>query len=224
MRSRFGAERFDWISRVTRTLLVAKLQRSKAAGVESHVGVDGIGVERLAQHQGSFLVLVAGLGQEADVGRQRHVSGDLFPNELECVGGGPHVLSAAGDCVSLVRGIVINRSGVKNGADVAVAFEKAGRTRALSRDGPEVEANKCGDEEQVRSSHEASPVKPDEQCGIVNGIPQKTPLLAQTAREKWGTRTWIRSTRDPSLRLKTGSARDDATLKEALITTRADQI
>jgi hypothetical protein len=76
----------------------------------------------------------------------------------------------------------------------------------------------------VRSSHEASPVKPDEQCGIVNGIQQKTPLLAQTAREKWGTRAWIRSTRDPSLRLKTGSARDDATSKEALITMRAGQI
>ncbi len=51
--------------------LVAELQRGQPAGVQRDIGIHGIGIKTLPQHENSFLMLVAGLGQELDVGGQR---------------------------------------------------------------------------------------------------------------------------------------------------------
>src|SRR5215472_17850384 len=93
--------------------------------MQGNVGIDRVGIEALAQDQNSFLVLVSGLGQKTDVGGERYVPGHFLPYKLECVRGKPHVLAAAGDGVGFRGGIVLDRSRVKDRADVAMALKDA---------------------------------------------------------------------------------------------------
>ncbi len=133
-----------------RALLVAELQRSQSAGVQGHVGIDGVRIQTLAQHQHGFLVLVAGFRQERNVGGQSHVAGNLLPGKLKSIRRQPHVLAAAADGVGLLRRVVVDRARVQNSAHIAVALEDADRrpsalgvsTTAQKRTTPNEDGNK----------------------------------------------------------------------------------
>jgi hypothetical protein len=82
-------------------------------------------------------VRVATGGGEGDVGGEGEVAGDLFPDELEGVGGGPHVLAAGGDGVGLRGGVEGEGAGMEDGADVGAAFEEALGAEGEKREGEE---------------------------------------------------------------------------------------
>lgn len=88
------------------TFFITKLQRGQAISVESNVGVDGIGVQALADHEYTFSMFVSALSDERNVRGQRNVSGSFCPNEMKCVRGEPHVLAAAGDDRTCLRSAV----------------------------------------------------------------------------------------------------------------------
>ena len=143
-----------------RAFLVAELQGGQAAGMQCNVGVDGVGVQTLTEHQDSLLMLVPRLIQEGDVGGQRYVAGHFLPGELKRVRGQPHVLAAAGDGVGFLRSVVINGAWVQDGADVGLAFEDAdGRTGILSVTASTKERTTANEQckERQRSAHEVPP-------------------------------------------------------------------
>ena len=63
----------------------------------------------------------------AEVRGERDVARHLFPDKLKSVVGEPHVLPAAGNEVTLPRGIVFNRTGLAYGANVTVRLEQSER-------------------------------------------------------------------------------------------------
>ena len=91
--------------------------------MQRHVGVDGIGVQALPQHQRRFLMLISSLGQKRNVGGQRHVAGNFLPYELKSVGGEPHILAAAADGVGSLRSVVVDRARVQNCAHIGVPLK-----------------------------------------------------------------------------------------------------
>src|ERR1700758_5260620 len=99
--------------------------------MQSYVGISRIGVETLSQHQRRFLVFVSGSSEERNVGRQDYVAGNLFPCELESVGGEPHVFATAADRVGFLGRIISDRARVQHRAHIAVTFEDSGGCLAL---------------------------------------------------------------------------------------------
>ena len=108
-----------------RAFFFAILQRGEAVAVQRGVDVDGVGVERLANHQHAFAMRVAAEAVERNVGGDADVARHFFPGELELVAGHPHVVAAAGDGVGFRVGVVFGRAGVEDFADVGVVFEHA---------------------------------------------------------------------------------------------------
>ena len=108
-----------------RAFFFAILQRGEAVAVQRGVDVDGICVERLANHQHAFAMRVAADSVEINVGADADVARHFFPGELEIVFGHPHVVAAAGDCVGLRGGVVFGRAGMEDFADVVVGFKDA---------------------------------------------------------------------------------------------------
>jgi hypothetical protein len=104
---------------------IAVLKRSKAAAVQRDVGIGGVGVETLTDHDDGFAMLVHALADEGDVSVEGGVTGDFFPYEVEGVGGEPHVFSAAGKGERFGRRVVGCGARVEDGADVGVIFEGA---------------------------------------------------------------------------------------------------
>jgi hypothetical protein len=68
-------------------LSIAILQRSQSIAVQRYVGIHGIGVKILPQHQHGLAMLVAAAAEERNIGRQRNITGSLLPSELESVRG-----------------------------------------------------------------------------------------------------------------------------------------
>ena len=101
--------------------------------MERYVSVGRIRIEALAEHQHRLAMLVPAAAQERDVGRQRDITGDFLPDELEGIRPVPYVLAAAADVVALFGLVVLSGAGVKNGADIGVAFKNADRTRRVLR-------------------------------------------------------------------------------------------
>ena len=91
--------------------------------MQGNVGIHGIGIERLTQHERRLFVLVAGFCKKTDIGCQAHIAGHLLPDKLKCVSRKPHVLSAARDRVRLVCSVVLDRAGVQHGPNIVVAFK-----------------------------------------------------------------------------------------------------
>jgi hypothetical protein len=87
------------------------------------IGIGGIAVKALADHQHPLLVGIACCGWEGNLGRQRHIAGDFFPDVMKRVGCSPDVLTAGGNAVGLLGGVIFHRPGMQHGADIAVAFE-----------------------------------------------------------------------------------------------------
>jgi len=117
-----------------RTFLVAKLQRSHAAGMQSYIGINRIRIQSLPQHQHGFLVLIAAFVQKRNVSGQSHVARYFLPYELKRIRREPHILAAARDRVGSLRAIVVDRPCVQHGANIAVRLKHAdGRRSSLRR-------------------------------------------------------------------------------------------
>ena len=91
--------------------------------MERDVGIRGVGVERLAHHDDGFAMLVDALADEGDVGVEGDVARDFFPDEVEGVGGEPHVFSGGGEGECFGCGVVGGGAWVEGRADVGVTFE-----------------------------------------------------------------------------------------------------
>ena len=110
MRSRSGAGKIRLNLSRERSLFVAILQRGHPNPVQRHVGIDGIRVEALPQHQHGLLVRISGGGGKRNVSGQSDITRDLLPDKLKGVRGKPHVLAAAGEGVGSLRSDHIQRS------------------------------------------------------------------------------------------------------------------
>ena len=107
-----------------RTLRVAELQRGKAFAVQRHIDVGRIGIEALPDHEHGLAMRIAALLGKCDVCRQRNISADLLPGKLEGIGCEPHVFATAGQCVYVVRGIILRRPGVQHRPNIGVVLEQ----------------------------------------------------------------------------------------------------
>jgi hypothetical protein len=70
---------------------------------------------------------VAASAKPTDVRSQRQVSRHLFPDKVERVVGEPHVLAAARDEVTFLRGIVLDRARLAYQANVTLPLEQSER-------------------------------------------------------------------------------------------------
>ena len=111
-------------------LLLAGLQRGQSAAVQRHVGIGGIGLQALPDHEYGFAVRISACSEKGDIGSKCYIAGDLLPGEVQGVRGKPHVFAAAGDRVSPCGGIIFDGTGVQNDADIRVVPQTA-RTAAL---------------------------------------------------------------------------------------------
>ena len=91
--------------------------------MQRDIGVHGIRIKALTDHEYRFLVLVPRLTGKRDVGCQGNIARGLLPDKLKGIGSGPHILATAGNCVSVLSGIVISGPGMKNGSDIRMIFE-----------------------------------------------------------------------------------------------------
>ena len=112
-------------------LFGAGLQGRQSHAVHRDIGVCGILVQALAHHQHAFAMFVPARADEGDVRGQGYIAGDLFPDVVEIVFHGPDVVAAPGDGVGSGGGVIIDRAGMQNHADVPVAFENSDRGGAL---------------------------------------------------------------------------------------------
>ena len=87
------------------------------------VGVDGVRIERLANHQDGFAVGIAPFADEVDVGAERHVAGHLLPDEVKVVDAEPEIRAAAGDGVDAVGWVIAAAAWMKRGAQVSLSLE-----------------------------------------------------------------------------------------------------
>lgn len=110
----------------------AVLEGGESIAVEGGVGIGGIGIEILADHEDGFAMRVDAFAEEADVGREDEVAGDSAGKKVEGVGGAPDVSAAAGDAVFAGGRVVGGRAGKGVQADVRMGIEEAG----LGQGGP----------------------------------------------------------------------------------------
>ena len=78
-------------------------------------------------------MLVSGLGQKTDVGRQRDIARHFLPHELKRVRRKPHVFAAARDRVGLSLRVVIDGAWMKHGPNIPVILEHANGRRLRIR-------------------------------------------------------------------------------------------
>lgn len=101
--------------------------------MERHVNVRRIGIQGSAEHQDGFAMGVVSFSDERDIGGERNIAGHSFPDELEAIRGGPHILAAAGDGVRVRGGVIFDAAGMVNRADVGMIFEEADGMGILGR-------------------------------------------------------------------------------------------
>ena len=89
----------------------AKLERSETVAVESDIGVSGVGVERLTDHQDRFAVAILAYAKERDVGADGGVAGNFLPGEVKIVAGEPEITATTRDGVSPGAWIKLNLAG-----------------------------------------------------------------------------------------------------------------
>ncbi len=105
--------------------LVAILEGGEADSVQGGIGIGGIGVEALADDEAGFSMGIFAIDGEHYVGFEGEIGGDFFPDEVERVGGEPHVFAVAGDGVGFLEGVVFIFAGVEDCADVGVVVENS---------------------------------------------------------------------------------------------------
>ena len=112
------------------TFAGAVLQRGLGRGREDCFGGQGVGVERLAEHQQRLAMHVRGRGAFGHlyVGGKRHVAGDLLPYEVKVVLVRPKVIAGRADGIYAGCGIERCRSGRRHGAYIGLALKDAQRT------------------------------------------------------------------------------------------------
>ncbi len=84
-----------------------------------------IRIQTLPDHQHRFAMFVHSFAEKRDVRRQRDVTGNLLPNKLESIVGGPHVLAASGNRVASFRRVIFHGTFMKNRSNVAVTLKNA---------------------------------------------------------------------------------------------------
>ena len=98
----------------------AVLEASQAVAVKNRVGVSRIGFESLPEDQAGFAVRVSIRADPADVRRESHIPGHLFPDKMKRVVGEPHVFAAAADEVGAFSGVEFGGARFQDAADVTV--------------------------------------------------------------------------------------------------------
>src|ERR1700722_18348965 len=73
-------------------------------------------------------------GRKLDVRGQRGVAGDLLPNEVEAVHGGPDIGSRGGDRIGILGAVVVGGSSRHHAADIGLPFKDAQPPRALGEE------------------------------------------------------------------------------------------
>jgi len=106
---------------------VPGLERCQSIAMNRCVGIDGIGVERLANEKAGLPMIVATRSNERDVRGERDVSRDFLPNEVKRIVGEPHVVAAACDSVGLFNLVVFCIAGFFSGAGIQMPIENAER-------------------------------------------------------------------------------------------------
>ncbi len=102
---------------------LAPLQRRHSVAMNYGVDVIGIRVQRSADHERGFAMRISGRRHDGNVGRDTDPIGiDLFPDEVEIVFRGPHVVATGGHEDSPVD--KARRTCVQNRTYIRLAIEK----------------------------------------------------------------------------------------------------
>src|SRR6476469_6894064 len=100
----------------------------------SYVGVSGVWVQALANHQDGLPMSDRTRPDEMHIGGDGNVAGHALPHVLESVRGSPNIRAASGDAVLAFRRIEVNTSGFRSLAHICMAVEYSdclgGRSRA----------------------------------------------------------------------------------------------
>ena len=102
----------------------AVLQGREAVAVQDRVGVSGIRRQTLADEQAGLAMRVSSSPRTVRSAASVTSPGDLLPNKVKGVVGGPHVGPAAREEVGIACRIEFHRAGVLGGADVVVILEQ----------------------------------------------------------------------------------------------------
>jgi hypothetical protein len=109
------------------------LQRSQAIPVQRHIGVRGICIEALADHERSLTMRHGAGADEVYIGSECHVTGHFLPGELEGVGHRPDVGAAAGDPVLAASGIELHFALLRGDTHVGTRLELSESLREADR-------------------------------------------------------------------------------------------
>ena len=96
----------------------------EAVAMDGDVGIDGVGVEILTEHEHGLAVGVDTGAEEADVGLEGDIAGGPAPEEVEGVLRAPDVGSAAGDVIFGGDGLIDGGAGFRGEPEVAVGVEE----------------------------------------------------------------------------------------------------
>ena len=89
------------------------LERSEAVAMDGDVGIDGVGVKILSEHEHGLAVGVDTRAEEADIGLEGDIAGDATPEEMEGVLGAPDVGTAASDVIFGGDGLIDGGAGFR---------------------------------------------------------------------------------------------------------------
>ena len=91
--------------------------------MQRHIGVGGVRLKALAEHEHGLAERDGAGSHKAYVGGERHVSRHLLPGELEGVGRGPDVVAPSGDPIFTGGGIELHLTFLGRHADIAARLE-----------------------------------------------------------------------------------------------------
>ena len=91
--------------------------------MQRYIGVGGVWLQALAEHERGLAVRHGTGSNKAHVGGERYIPRHLLPGELEGVGRGPDVVAASGDPVLAGGGIELDFAFLGRHADVATRLE-----------------------------------------------------------------------------------------------------
>ena len=115
---------------------LAVLERGESVAMRGGIDVNGIGGERLADHETPLAVRIA-TGQEVDLGGEGDVAGHFFPDEVMVVATGPHVEAGGAERVGALGGVMGEGARALQFADVGTTGEETERLGGADRCGSE---------------------------------------------------------------------------------------
>src|ERR1035438_7275982 len=78
----------------------------------------GVSIQRLAEHQDSFPMVVTGCAENGDGRGERGVARDFLPDEMKVVHAKPHILAASTYRVSVLGTVVLDGAGMKYSSNI----------------------------------------------------------------------------------------------------------